>query len=130
MSLKDEAEQVNDRILAAAARGDFAPFANALDDEVEIFDHVAYLFQGKAKFLEYLQSASAGVESMTFAFLQSTCRVVSDTTAVVNGYDRLTTIPKGGGMARVQSGRTTLVYVKKGGDWKIVAAHFSPLPKD
>jgi ketosteroid isomerase-like protein len=33
-------------------------------------------------------------------------------------------------MARVQCGRATWVYVKKGGDWKIVSAHFSPLPKE
>ncbi len=130
MSAQEEARDVNDRIIAAAAKGDFAPFVNALDDEVEIFDHVAYLFEGKARFLDYLQSATAGAESMTFTFHQSTCRAVNDSTAIVNGYDRLTTVPKGGGMAQVHSGRTTLVYVKKGRDWKIVNAHFSPLPKD
>ena len=62
MSPKEEAQQVNEQILAAAARGDFAPFVNALDDEVEVFDHVPYLFEGKGRFLEYLQSAVAGAE--------------------------------------------------------------------
>ena len=130
MSPKEEAQQVNEQILAAAAKGDFAPFVNALDDEVEVFDHVAYLFEGRGKFLEYLQSAVAGAESTTFTFHQSSCRAVSDTTVVVNAYDRLTTVPKGGGLARVQCGRSTWVYVKKGRDWKIVSAHFSPLPKE
>jgi len=48
MSPKEEA-QLNGQILAAAARGDFAPFVNALDDEVEVLDHVPYLFEGKGR---------------------------------------------------------------------------------
>jgi hypothetical protein len=83
MSPKEEAQQVNEQILAAAARGDFAPFVNALDDEVEVFDHVPYLFEGKGRFLEYLQSAVAGAESTTFTFHHSSFRAVSDSTVVV-----------------------------------------------
>jgi len=130
MSPREEAQRVNEQVLGAAAKGDFAPFVNVLDDDVEVFDHVAYLFEGKTKFLEYLQSAMAGVESMTFTFHQSSYRAVGDTTVVVNAYDRLTTAPKGGGQAKVQCGRSTLVYVKKGRDWRIVSAHFSPLPRE
>lgn len=129
MSPKEEVQQVNDRILAAAAKGDFAPFVNALADDAEIFDHAAYLFEGKASFLGHLQASAAGTESMTYAFHQSSCRAVSDTAAVVNAYDRLTTVPKGG-QFKVQCGRATWVYAKKGNDWKIVSAHFSPLPKE
>ncbi len=80
MSLKEEAQQVNEQILAAAARGDFAPFVNALDDEVEVFDQVPYLFEGKGRFLEYFQSAVAGAESTTFTFHQSSFRAVSNST--------------------------------------------------
>ena len=130
MSAKEEVQQVSEQMISAAAKGDFAPFVNALDDEVEVFDHVAYLFEGKAKFLDYLQSAVAGAESTTFTFHQSSCRAVADNTVVINAYDRLATVPKGGGMAQVQCGRSTWVYVKKGRDWKIVSAQFSPLPKE
>jgi ketosteroid isomerase-like protein len=126
MSPKEEVQQLNEQVLAAATKGDFAPFANALDDDVEVFDHVPYLFEGKGRFLEYLQSAVAGTESVTFTFHQSSYRAVSDSTVVVNAYDRLTTVPKGGRLVQVQ----TWVYVKKGRDWKIVSAHFSPLPKE
>jgi hypothetical protein len=38
-------------------------------------------------------------------------------------------VPKGGGLAAVQGGRVNWVYARKGRDWKIVSAHFSPLPK-
>jgi ketosteroid isomerase-like protein len=130
MSPKEEVQQINEQVLSAAATGDFAPFVNVLDDDVEVFDHVPYLFEGKSRFLEYLQSAVAGVESMTFTFHQSSYRAVSETTVVVNAYDRLMTVPKGGGMVQVQCGRSTWVYVRKGRDWKIVSAHFSRLPNE
>jgi ketosteroid isomerase-like protein len=130
MSPKEEVRQINEQIVAAASKGDFAPFVNALDDGVEVFDHVAYLFENKGSFLDYLQSAVAGAESTTYTFHQSSYRAVTDSAVVVNAYDRLTTFPKGGGMASVQCGRATWVYARKGSDWKIVSAHFSPLPKE
>jgi hypothetical protein len=43
MSPKEEEQRVNEQVLSAAARGDFTPFVNVLDDDVEVFDHVAYL---------------------------------------------------------------------------------------
>jgi ketosteroid isomerase-like protein len=130
MSAKDEVQQLNEQVLSAAARGDFAPFVNVLDDDVEVFDHVAYLFEGKGRFLDYLQSAVAGAESTTYVFHQSSYRAVTDTAVVVNAYDRLATVAKGGGLPKVQCGRATWVYARKGKDWKIVSAHFSPLPKE
>ena len=130
MPAREEVERITDQILSAAAKGDFAPFVGALDDGVEVFDHVPYLFEGKASFLDYLQSVVAGAEKTTYTIHQSSCRAITDTTAVLNAYDRLATTPKGGGMPQVQCGRTTWVYVKKGGDWKIASLHFSPLPKE
>jgi uncharacterized protein (TIGR02246 family) len=129
MSAKEEVQRLNDQVLSAAAKGDFAPWANLLDDDLEVFDHVPYLFEGKGSFLEYLQSAVAGAEKTTYTFHQSSYRAVSDDTVVVNAYDRLATVPKGGGLS-VQCGRATWIYVRKGRDWKIVSAHFSPLPKE
>jgi uncharacterized protein (TIGR02246 family) len=130
MSAKEEVQRVNDQVIAAATKGDFTPFVNVLADDVEVFDHVAYLFEGKGSFLEYLQSVVAGAESTTYTMHQSSCRAVTDTTAVVNAYDRLATFPKGGGLPKVQCGRVTWVYVKRGSDWKIASAHFSPLPTE
>ncbi len=37
--------------------------------------------------------------------------------------------PKGGGTPTTAYGRSTYVYARRGRDWKIVSAHFSPLPK-
>jgi ketosteroid isomerase-like protein len=130
MSAQEEIKRAAEQIIAAATKGDFAPFITALDDDVEIFDHVPYRFDNKESFLEYLQSTVAGAESTTFSFHQPSYRAINETTGVVNSYDRLATTPKGGGAPRVQSGRTTMVLAKRGSQWKIVSAHFSPLPKE
>jgi uncharacterized protein (TIGR02246 family) len=128
MSAREEVQRINEQIISAAIKGDFTGFVTILDDEIEVFDHVAYLFEGKARFLEYLESTVAGAESTTYTLHQASYRAISDTAVVVNAYDRITTFPKGGGMRKVQCGRVTWVYAKKSGDWKIVSAHFSPLP--
>jgi ketosteroid isomerase-like protein len=130
MSALEEVRELNQRIVAAASKGDLAPFAGALDEEVQVFDHVAYLFENKATFLEYLQSAMGGAASMTYTMHQCVYHLITDTAVVVNAYDRMQVTPRTGGEVRVQSGRTTLVYGKKDRDWKIASAHFSPLPKD
>ncbi len=124
MSAKEEVQRINEQILAAAAEGDFAPFVSALADDVEVFDHVPYLFEGKAAFLRHLQTAGAGTESMTYAVHQCSYRAAGETAVVFNAHDRLSTIPKGG-LAKIQCGRATWVYARKGSEWKIVSAHFS-----
>ena len=130
MSAQEEIKRAAEQIIAAASKGDFAPFITALDDDVEVFDHVPYRFDNKESFLEYLQSTAAGAESTTFSFHQPSYRAITETTGVINSYDRLATTPKGGGAPKVQCGRTTMVLAKRGSQWKIVSAHFSPLPKE
>jgi ketosteroid isomerase-like protein len=130
MLAQEEVRTALDQIIAASAKGDFGPFITALDDDLEVFDHVPYRFDNKNSFFEFIQRGMAGVESATFAFHQPSCRAITDTCAVVNAYDRLATTPKGGGAPRVVNGRTTLVLAKRGGQWKIVSAHFSPMPRE
>ena len=127
MSAIEDVRKIIERIATASAKGDYAPFGSALDDDLEVFDHVAYRFEKKGEFLDYLGSVMGGAESMTFALHQPSVRTFNDDTAIVNAYDRAATTPKGGGAPVVACGRTTLVFVKKGADWKIVSAHFSPL---
>jgi ketosteroid isomerase-like protein len=128
MSAREEVQRLTEQIATASAKGDFAPFVNALDDDLEVFDHAPFLFDSKAAFVDYLQGSTAASQSTTFAFHQPSVRAVNDSTAVVNSYDRMAIVPKGGGVPRTLSGRTTLVMVKRGSQWKIVSAHFSPLP--
>jgi ketosteroid isomerase-like protein len=130
MSALEDVRRITERIAAASMKGDFAPFIAALDDDLEVFDHIPYRFERKDEFLDYLGSVMGGAESMTFAFHQPSCRVFNEDTAVLNAYDRAATVAKGGGAPNVGCGRTTLVFVKKGADWKIVSAHFSPIAKE
>jgi len=128
MPALEDVRKTVERIAAASAKGDFAPFIAALDDDLEVFDHIAVRFEKKGEFLDYLGSVTGAAEKMTFAFHQPSLRVFNEDTAIVNSYDRAATFAKGGGAPSVACGRTTLILVKKGAEWKIVGAHFSPLP--
>jgi uncharacterized protein (TIGR02246 family) len=96
-------------------------------DDLEVFDHVPYRFDNKKQISTFLSAAAEGLASMSFGFRQPSCRVFNDTTGIVNAYDTFTGVTKDGKVQTIH-GRTTLVFVKQGGQWKIVSAHLSPLP--
>jgi hypothetical protein len=54
--------------------------------------------------------------------------VYGDTVGIVNAYDMYTAVTKDGKALSIH-GRTTLVFVKQSGQWKIVSAHFSAMPQ-
>src|SRR5580692_5265730 len=106
---------------------DVKTFLEMLSEDVEVFDHVPYRFDGKQLFVKYLNEAGEGIVSASFGFRQPSCRVYGDTVGIVNAYDMYTAVSKDG-KARSIHGRTTLVFVKQSGQWKIVSAHFSAMP--
>ena len=106
---------------------DVAAVAALLDEDLEVFDTVPYRFDNKKQFVDFLQGASSRLASSTFNFRQLSCRVFHDHLGIANAYDSFTGVTKDGHVLIVH-GRTTLVFVKRGSQWKIVSAHFSHLP--
>src|SRR5262245_3977937 len=123
MPARDEIQALMEQALSAFGKGDPVPFLNLLDDDLEVFDHAPYRFDNKPSFVAYLQSFLVGAEVASVAFHQPSYRAFNDNTGIVNTYDTFTVVPKGGGTPQVQNNRSTYVYVKKGGQWKIVSAH-------
>ena len=111
----------------AFTRLDIPAAAEMLDDDLEVFDHVPYRFDNKKQFVNFLQGAVKGLTSSDFSFRQLSCRVFNDTTGIANAYDTFTGVTKDGKVQTLH-GRTTLVFVKRGNQWKIVSCNFSPLP--
>jgi len=99
-----------------------------LSEDVEVFDHVPYRFDGKQLFAKYLNEAVAPLVSASFGFRQPSCRVYGDIVGIVNAYDMFMGATKEGKVRPIH-GRTTLVFIKQSGRWKIVSAHFSAIPQ-
>ncbi len=112
----------------AFTRLDVPAAAEMLDDDLEVFDHVPYRFDNKKQFVNFLQGAVKGLASCDFSFRQLSCRMFNDNTGIANAYDSFTGVTKDGKPMSLH-GRTTLVFVKRGSQWKIVSCHFSPLPQ-
>ena len=108
-------------------RLDVPAAAELLDEDLEVFDHVPYRFDNKKQFVDFLQGAVQGLASSNFGFRQLSCRVFNDNAGIANAYDTFTGVTKDGKVQTLH-GRTTLVFVKRGNQWKIVSCHFSPLP--
>lgn len=128
MSVKEVEAAVNE-LADAFNRLDAKAVNNLFSDNLEVFDHVPYRFDNKKQFADFMSAGLAAVAQAQFGFRQLSCRIISEGAAVANAYDTYMGATKDG-KAQVLHGRTTLVYAKEGGQWKIVSAHFSPLPKE
>jgi uncharacterized protein (TIGR02246 family) len=124
----NEIEALAQRFADAFDKRDIKTVLEMLSEDVEVFDHVPYRFDGKPLFAKYLHEAIEGVASMSFGFRQPSCRVYNETVGIVNAYDMFMGTTKDGRTLTIH-GRTTLVFTKQGGQWKIVSAHFSAMPQ-
>ena len=123
----NEIQALAQRFADAFDKRDMKTVLEMLSEDVEVFDHVPYRFDGKPVFAKYLNEAIEGIASLSFGFRQPSCRVYNDTVGIVNAYDMFMGATKDGKALTIH-GRTTLVFIKQGGQWKIVSAHFSAMP--
>jgi ketosteroid isomerase-like protein len=127
MSVK-EVQALAQKFADAFDQRDLQPIMDMLSEDVEVFDHVPFRFDGKPLFTKYLNEVVEGLASASFGFRQPSCRVYGDTVGIVNAHDMFTGVSKDGKVISIH-GRTTLVFIKQSGQWKIVSAHFSAIPK-
>src|ERR1700752_3655671 len=123
----NEIQALAQKFADAFDRRDIKTVLDMLSDDVEVFDTVPYRFDGKPLFAKFLNEAFEGIASTSFGFRQPSSRVYNDTVGIVNTYDMFMGATKDGKALAIH-GRTTLVFIKQGGQWKIVSAHFSAMP--
>jgi ketosteroid isomerase-like protein len=127
MSVK-ELQALTQKFADAFDQRDVQPILDMLSEDAEVFDHVPYRFDGKPLFAKYLNEVIASLASASFGFRQPSCRIYSNEVGIVNAHDMFTGVTKDGKTLSIH-GRTTLVFIKQSGQWKIVSAHFSAIPK-
>jgi len=121
-----EIQSLTQQLCDAFNRKDLKTALNMLSDDLEVFDHVPYRFDNKQQFADFM-AAGLDLASGLFSFRQPSYRVFGENVGIVNAYDTFAGQMKDGKALNIH-GRTTLVFVKQKGEWKIVSAHFSPMP--
>jgi len=124
----NELQALANQFADAFDQRDLKTLLGMLSDDLEVFDHVPFRFDRKPLFAKYLNEVVEGLASTSFGFRQPSCRVYGDTVGIVNAHDMFTGVTKDGKIISIH-GRTTLVFIKQSGQWKIVSAHFSAIPK-
>ena len=124
----NELQALANQFADAFDQRDLKTFLGMLSDDLEVFDHVPYRFDGKPLFAKYLNEVVEGLASASFGFRQPSCRVYGGSVGIVNAHDMFTGVTKDGKTLTIH-GRTTLVFIKQSGQWKIVSAHFSAMPQ-
>ena len=98
----NELQALAQQFADAFDRRDLKPAIEMLSEDVEVFEYVPYRFDGK--------------------------QMYGDTVGIVNAYGSFRGVTKDGKVLALYD-RGTLVFVKHGGRWKIVSAHFSAMPQ-
>ena len=124
----NELQALANQFADAFDQRDLKTLLGMLSDDLEVFDHVPFRFDGKPLFAKYLNEVVEGLASASFGFRQPSCRMLSDEVGIVNAHDMFTGVTKDGKIISIH-GRTTSVFIKQSGQWKIVSAHFSAIPK-
>ena len=124
----NELQALTQQFADAFDRRDLKPAIEMLSEDVEVFEYVPYRFDGKAMFAKHVNEAFEGIVSASFGFRQPSFREYGDNVGIVNAYGSFSGVTKDGKILTVYD-RGTLVFVKQGGQWKIVSAHFSAMPK-
>ncbi|MCU1341735.1 MAG: cnrH 2 [Candidatus Acidoferrum typicum] len=86
MSVK-ELQALTRKFADAFDQRDLQPILDMLSEDVEVFDHVPYRFDGKALFAKYLNEVIASLACASFGFRQPSCRMYSDEVGIVNAHD-------------------------------------------
>ena len=123
-----ELQALTQKFADAFDRRDLKPAIEMLAEDIEVFEYVPYRLDGKQMFAKHVNEAYEGIVSASFGFRQPSFRVYGDTVGIVNAHDMFTAVTKDGKTISIH-GRTTLVFIKQSGQWKIVSAHFSAIPK-
>jgi len=117
----DEVRKVEQRRVEALTSRDYATLEKLLGDDLT-YTHSNGRFENKTQFLNSLRSGDLEYRLMQHADVQ--VRPYGDT-AVMTGRSRLNVISKAHHLEVPI--RFTLVYVKRAGDWQLVAWQSAPL---
>ena len=124
----NELQALTQQFADAFDQRDLKTAIDMLSEDVEVIEYVPFRFDGKKVFVKYLNEALGGLVSASFGFRQPSYRVYGDTVGVVNAYGAFRGVTKDGKVVTIND-RSTLVFIKEGGKWKLVSAHCSALPQ-
>ena len=77
-----EVQALAQKFADAFDQRDLQPILDMLSEDVEVFDHVPYRFDGKPLFAKYLNEVVEGLATASFGFRQPSCRVYGDAVGI------------------------------------------------
>jgi ketosteroid isomerase-like protein len=116
MSVK-ELQALTQQFADAFDQRDIQSLLDMLSEDVEVFDHVPFRFDGKPLFAKYLHEVIAGLASASFGFRQPSCRVYGDSVGIVNAHDMFTGVGKDGKVHSIHGKWRVTLRLRRAGEW-------------
>src|SRR5260370_2177811 len=108
----NELQALANQFADAFDQRDLKTLLGMLSDDLEVFDHVPFRFDGKPLFAKYLNEVVEGLASASFGFRQPSCRVYGDTVGILDAHDMFTGVTKYATLISI-TGRTTMSFIQQ-----------------
>ena len=123
---KEDVQALTNNVIEAFNQHNFTTYLSYFTDDNTEFPYVESPLRYDAASWKAFTEGTANLAYVNYHEQDYEIQVYNGDAAVVTGYFTFTRMEKGGGM-NYQSGRATLVAVKKDGKWLVAHMHFSAM---
>lgn len=123
---KEDVEATLVKTIEAFNNQDYKTYFSAFVDDNTAFTTVGSPLRFDAKAWKEFIEGTSQLQYVNYYQQDNVIRIYNGDTAVISGYYKFKTMPKGGEL-NTQNGRASMVLVKQGGKWMTVHMHFSKM---
>jgi uncharacterized protein (TIGR02246 family) len=123
---KEDVEATLVKTIEAFNNQDYKTYFSAFVDDNTAFTTVGSPLRFDAKAWKEFIEGTSQLQYVNYYQQDNVIRIYNGDTAVISGYYKFKTMPKGGEL-NTQNGRASMVLVKQDGKWMTVHMHFSKM---
>jgi len=123
---KEDVQATLDNTIKSFNTQDYKTYFSAFADDNTAFTTVGSPLRFDAKAWKEFIEGTSQLQYVNYYQQDNIIRIYNGDTAVITGYYKFKTMPKGGEL-NTQNGRASMVLVKQDGKWMTVHMHFSKM---
>jgi uncharacterized protein (TIGR02246 family) len=123
---KEDVQAALDKTIESFNKQDYKTYFSAFADDNTAFTTVGSPLRFDAKAWKEFIEGTSQLQYVNYYQQDNIIRIYNGDTAVITGYYKFKTMPKGGEL-NTQNGRASMVLVKQDGKWMTVHMHFSKI---
>ena len=123
---KEDVQAALDKTIESFNKQDYKTYFSAFVDDYTTFTTVGSPLRFDAKAWKEFIEGTSQLQYVNYYQQDNIIRIYNGVIAVVTGYYKFKTMPKGGEL-NIQNGRASIIMIKQDGKWLTTHMHFSKM---